>query len=109
LNDLAFVKSNRALKHRCKDSVFRDPILLKEIDDSNEWLLRRMEDDSDDDLVIEGNILTGEVVAQVVVPMSIAIALSVEQVLVPLKFQQETNEKLSLMPLVLNLMELLFN
>lgn len=55
LNDLVFVKSNRALRCRREKSSSRDPILLKEIDESNEWLLGRMEDDSDDDdLVFEG-------------------------------------------------------
>jgi len=36
-----------------------DPILLKEIDESNEWLLGRMEDGSyDDDLMFKGDTLT---------------------------------------------------
>jgi len=47
------------VKSRHKEENSRDQILLKEIDDSNEWLLRRMEDDSDDgDLVFEGDTLT---------------------------------------------------
>ena len=34
-----------------------DPILLKEIDDNNEWLMRRMGDEgaTEDDLVFEGD------------------------------------------------------
>ena len=65
LNDLVFVKSNRALKRRREESTSRDPILLKEIDESNEWLLGRMEEDSDeDDLVFEDDTLTWAAVAQ---------------------------------------------
>ena len=65
LNDLVFVKSNRALKHRREESTSRDPILLKDIDESNEWLLERMEGDSDeDDLVFEDDTLTWAAVAQ---------------------------------------------
>jgi len=61
---LVFVKSNRVLKSKQKESRSRDSILLKEIDDSNEWLLGRIEDDSDDDLVLEGDTLTWATVAQ---------------------------------------------
>ena len=37
-----------------------DPITLKDIDDSNEWLMGRMEDEgaAEDDLVLEGDDLT---------------------------------------------------
>ena len=37
-----------------------DPITLKDIDDSNEWLMGRMEDEgaAEDDLVFEGDDLT---------------------------------------------------
>ena len=37
-----------------------DPIILKDIDDSNEWLMGRMEDEGvvEDDLVFEGDDLT---------------------------------------------------
>ena len=37
-----------------------DPIILKQIDDSNEWLMGRMEDEgaAEDDLVFEGDDLT---------------------------------------------------
>ena len=43
-----------------------DPILLKEIDESNEWLLGRMDGDSDDDdtFVFEGDNLTWAAVAR---------------------------------------------
>jgi len=65
LNDLVFVKSNRALKRRREEGTSRDPILLKDIDESNEWLLGRMEGDSDeDDLVFEDDTLTWAAVAQ---------------------------------------------
>ena len=65
LNDLIFVKLNRALKRRHEESTSRDLILLKEIDESNEWLLGRMEGDSnDDDLMFEDDTLTWPTVAQ---------------------------------------------
>ena len=64
LNGLVFVKSNRALKRRREEGSSRDPILLKDIDESNEWLLGRMEGDSDeDDLIFEDNTLTWAAVA----------------------------------------------
>ena len=48
LNNMVFVKYNRALKRRydLKDTI--DPILLEEIDDSNEWMVGRMEGEEDD-------------------------------------------------------------
>jgi len=47
------------------EGTSRDPILLKDIDESNEWLLGRMEEDEDeDDLVFEDDILTWAAVAQ---------------------------------------------
>ncbi|XP_010525599.1 PREDICTED: uncharacterized protein LOC104803372 [Tarenaya hassleriana] len=49
LNDLVFIKYNRALQRRYKMEDTRDPILLDEIDESSEWLLGRMEGNSDDD------------------------------------------------------------
>ncbi|KAL9663402.1 hypothetical protein QQ045_018788 [Rhodiola kirilowii] len=58
LNDLVFVKYNMALirRHNLKDRV--DPILLNEIDESNEWLIGRMEGEKDDDLVFDNYPLT---------------------------------------------------
>lgn len=57
--------SNHALKHRCQESCSRDPILLNEIDESNEWLLGRMEGDSnDDDVVFEHGNSTVAAIAQ---------------------------------------------
>ena len=65
LNELIFVKSNRALKRKGTKSASRAPILLKEIDGSNEWLLGRMEGDLDEaDLVFEDDTLTWAAVAQ---------------------------------------------
>lgn len=49
LNDLVFVKYNRALMRRFDIRDTTDPILLSEIDDSSEWLLGRMEDGGSDD------------------------------------------------------------
>ncbi|XP_039009783.1 uncharacterized protein LOC120138368 [Hibiscus syriacus] len=48
LNDMVFVKFNSALERRAK-SKETDPILLQDIDESNEWFMGRMEDDEDDD------------------------------------------------------------
>ncbi|XP_073152814.1 uncharacterized protein [Henckelia pumila] len=48
LNDLVYIKYNRALRRRyaLRDKI--DPISLSEIDDCNEWLLEKL-DDSDKD------------------------------------------------------------
>ncbi|GJT32139.1 hAT dimerization domain-containing protein [Tanacetum coccineum] len=43
LNDMVFVKYNRALDRRCKNIDTADPILLKDIDESNEWLIGHMD------------------------------------------------------------------
>ncbi|XP_057787070.1 uncharacterized protein LOC131004405 [Salvia miltiorrhiza] len=54
LNHLVYVKYNRTLERRYKRKDTIDPILLEEIDDSNEWLLGHMDEDSsneDNDLV----------------------------------------------------------
>ncbi|KAL0801924.1 hypothetical protein Bca101_057100 [Brassica carinata] len=68
LNNMVFVKYNRALKHRSlrSDRLTRDPILLDEIDDSNEWLIGRMDGDSsdNDDLVWGDDNLPWNVVSQ---------------------------------------------
>ncbi|GJU90964.1 hydroxyproline-rich glycoprotein family protein [Tanacetum coccineum] len=60
LNDMVFVKFNRALERRSRREGNADPILLNEIDDSNEWMMGRMEDDCNDgdDLVYIGEDLT---------------------------------------------------
>ncbi|XP_058184034.1 uncharacterized protein LOC131301672 [Rhododendron vialii] len=51
LNDLVFVKYNRALKCRYLKRDHIDPISLKEIDQSNEWLVGKMEEE----FVFEGD------------------------------------------------------
>ena len=57
LNDLVFVKYNRALRRRFNLRKSIDPISL---DESNEWLLRAINelDDFDNELVHEGDDLT---------------------------------------------------
>ena len=40
----SFVKYNRALRRRFIKKDSSDPIILVDIDESNEWLLERMED-----------------------------------------------------------------
>ncbi|RWR90850.1 hypothetical protein CKAN_01997200 [Cinnamomum micranthum f. kanehirae] len=55
-----FVKYNRALKRRYDMRDILDPISLKNIDESNEWLLGRIdrELDEDDELGFDDDILT---------------------------------------------------
>ena len=53
-NDLVYIKYNRTLMKRYNKCHTIDPISLKDINDSNEWLMGRMEDD----LVFEGDDLT---------------------------------------------------
>ncbi|XP_059654196.1 uncharacterized protein LOC132300907 [Cornus florida] len=54
LNDLVFIKYNRALRRRYNMRDTLDPILLDDIDESNEWLTGRMDDsDAEHDLVYE--------------------------------------------------------
>ena len=65
MNDLEYIKYNRALKKRYDERDTIDPIILKEIDESNEWLIGRMDDedshdhvDAQDDLVFDDDDLT---------------------------------------------------
>ncbi|XP_058010208.1 uncharacterized protein LOC110670461 [Hevea brasiliensis] len=64
LNDLVFAKYNRSLKRRYNAYDRIDPISLKDIDDSNEWLMGQMEEEMDrDELVFKDDDLTWNVVA----------------------------------------------
>ena len=45
LNDLVYIRYNRALKRRYNERNTIDPISLKNIADSNEWLIGRMENE----------------------------------------------------------------
>ena len=60
LNDLVYIKYNRALMRRFDERDTIDPISLKEIDDCNEWMLGKVEEELDaaDDLVFEDDDLT---------------------------------------------------
>ena len=60
-------------------------------------------------LCLKGRVWLGRLLLKLVVPMSVAIALGVEQALVSLKFQQETKEKLPLTPPVPNHLEPVLN
>ncbi|GMP82231.1 hypothetical protein CsSME_00036635 [Camellia sinensis var. sinensis] len=60
LNDLVFVKYNRALRRRYNSRDTIDPITLTDIDESNEWLVGRMEEK----LVFEDDTLTWDDVAR---------------------------------------------
>ncbi|WZY86769.1 hypothetical protein YC2023_033153 [Brassica napus] len=66
LNDMVFVKYNRALRRRynLKDTI--DPIDLEEIDEGNEWLVGTMDGESADgvDLVFEDDDLPWELVSK---------------------------------------------
>lgn len=63
MQDLVFIKYNQALKERfeCRDTI--DPVVLRDIDDSNEWLVGEMGEDAEDDLVFEDDTLTWKDVA----------------------------------------------
>ena len=56
LNDLVYIKYNGTLMKRYNECDMIDPITLKYIDNSNEWLMGRMEDEGapENDLVFEG-------------------------------------------------------
>ncbi|KAK6142016.1 hypothetical protein DH2020_016197 [Rehmannia glutinosa] len=66
LNDLVFVKYNRTLKRRYDARDRIDPIFLGDIDDSNEWLMGKMDEEFDncDDLVFDDDDLTWDAVAR---------------------------------------------
>ncbi|KAL1210202.1 hypothetical protein V5N11_013230 [Cardamine amara subsp. amara] len=68
LNDMVFVKYNRALQRRYKRKDTIDPIILDEIDESNEWLTGRMDgnlsDNENEDLVFADDDLTWNVVCE---------------------------------------------
>ena len=65
MNDLVYIKYNQALKKTYDERDTIDIIILKEIDESNEWLIGRMNDedyqgniDAQDDLVFDDDDLT---------------------------------------------------
>ncbi|KAL1220001.1 hypothetical protein V5N11_028809 [Cardamine amara subsp. amara] len=65
---MVFVKYNRALQRRYKRKDTIDPIILDEIDESNEWLTGRMDgnlsDNENEDLVFADDDLTWNVVGE---------------------------------------------
>uniref|UniRef100_A0A0D3DCB4 NAF domain-containing protein n=1 Tax=Brassica oleracea var. oleracea TaxID=109376 RepID=A0A0D3DCB4_BRAOL len=65
---MVFVKYNRALQRRMKRNDAKDPILLEEIDDSNEWLMGKMDgnssNDEDDAFVHDDEDLTWTLVSE---------------------------------------------
>ncbi|KAK1407750.1 hypothetical protein QVD17_39376 [Tagetes erecta] len=60
LQELAFVRYNNTLRYRRDSNVAYDPISLDHIDESNEWMTGRMEEDH----VFEGEDLTYEAVGK---------------------------------------------
>ena len=67
---MVFVKYNRALQLRMKRNYAKDPILLEQIDNSNEWLMGKMggnsSNDEDDAFVHDDEDLTWSVVSEAV-------------------------------------------
>ena len=67
MNDLVYIKCNQALKRRYNERDSIDPISLKDIDDSNEWLIGKMKYEdfhggAQDDFVFDdGNLAWGDV------------------------------------------------
>jgi len=63
---MVFVKYNRALKRHYDRKDTLDPIILEDIDESNEWLIGRMDENSEDDdeLVFGDDDLTWNVVSR---------------------------------------------
>lgn len=58
MQDLVYVKYNQALSHRFETRDVVDPILLDDIDHSNEWLVGEMGsgEHAEDDLVFDDDI-----------------------------------------------------
>ncbi|KAE8712753.1 F-box/LRR-repeat protein 3 [Hibiscus syriacus] len=61
LNGMVYAKFNCVLRRRYQRKDTTDPILLKEIDESNEWLMDHMDDEDgeEDDFVFDGDNLHG--------------------------------------------------
>nr|KAJ0190364.1 hypothetical protein LSAT_V11C800399850 [Lactuca sativa] len=57
---MVYIKFNCALQRRYQRKDTIDPILLKEIDESNEWLMGHMDEENveEDDFVFDGDDLT---------------------------------------------------
>ena len=68
LNDLVYIKYNRALKRGYNERNTIDPISLKNIGDSNEWLIGRMKDEDSHggDFVFDDDNLTWDDVARAI-------------------------------------------
>ena len=81
-----------------------DPITLKDIDDSNEWLMGRIEDEgaAEDDLVFEGDDLTWDDVVRVSVADELRVYIELKQAKHQHQNQsQETQDHLALNILLL--------
>nr|KAJ0202006.1 hypothetical protein LSAT_V11C600316160 [Lactuca sativa] len=55
LYDMVFVKFNHGLGRRVKHKE-KDPNILQKIDESNEWLMGRLEEENDDDIILFGEM-----------------------------------------------------
>ncbi|KAM4097774.1 hypothetical protein ACJW30_07G027500 [Castanea mollissima] len=62
--DLVYIEYNRALNRRYNSPKRIDPISLKDIDDSNEWLIGRVEEEEVDEFVLNDDISTWGSVAR---------------------------------------------
>ena len=70
MNDLVYLKYNRALKRRYNERDTIDLLFLKDINDSNEWLIGKMENGDShesvqDDFVFDDDNLTWGDIARV--------------------------------------------
>ena len=68
---MVYIRYNRALKRRYNEHNTIDPISLKDMDDSNEWLIGRIEDKdshggAQDDFVFDNDNLTWGDVARAI-------------------------------------------
>ena len=58
LNDLVFVKYNRVLRRRYNRCDTIDPISLKDIDDSNKWLVGRIDGGSNNNIELVYDVVS---------------------------------------------------
>ncbi|KAK4267695.1 hypothetical protein QN277_024441 [Acacia crassicarpa] len=65
LQDLVFIKYNQALKERFESRDLIDPIVLNDIDESNEWLVGEEDDGAENEFVFDDDNLTWGEVANV--------------------------------------------
>ncbi|KAK4271022.1 hypothetical protein QN277_019778 [Acacia crassicarpa] len=65
LQDLVFIKYNQGLKERFESRDLIDPIVLNDIDESNEWLVGEVDEGAENEFVFDDDNLTWGEVANV--------------------------------------------